>query len=100
MPFRLINKGIYRSKIENFILDWFEEKLGVSKKKVTDLRTDLEKRARFFRATDGFFERVIDIIMKNPKLASQACNFVFDKDKNRNQEEALKLHKKREILQR
>jgi hypothetical protein len=34
MPFRLIKKGIYRSKIENFILDWFQEKLGLGEKKI------------------------------------------------------------------
>lgn len=100
MPFRLIKKGIYRSKIENFILDWFHEKIGLSESKINDLRSDMLKRARFFRSSDGFFERVIDIIMKNPELASKACNFVFDKDKTRNEEEALKVGKKRDIMKK
>jgi hypothetical protein len=38
--------------------------------------------------------------MKSPELASQACNFVFDKDTHRNQEEALKHFKRKEIARK
>ena len=90
MPQRLTKNLGYRGMIEDFILDWFDKTLGLDQGKIATLRNHSQKRAIFFRSSCGFFEQVINVIMKSPDLLKKAFNHIFRKEESRLQEEAKK----------
>lgn len=98
VPIKLTKDNVLRTKIQLFILGWLSKKFKFPKEKIDLLFKDDTKRSMFFDTKAGYFDFVLSLILKNPKLCKRAINYVFDKDKNRDEFESSKRAKEIKVL--